>query len=208
MLRSLAAIGIFASALTAPTCAQAKVAHYLFVWTGDQKKVGKDFLAVIDADPASPTYGHLVTSIATDQVSVRPHHTEYQMPADGMLFANDFDAGRTFVFDLKDPTHPKVSAEFADRDGYAYPHSFVRLPNHHVLATFQYKSGAMPRDGDIMDGAAERSGTITGGLVEMAASSRSARVCFRPKTDTRSGQDTRGRPIGPRSRRPCPRGIP
>ena len=137
MLRSLAALGIFVSALAATSSAQAKVAHYLFVWSGDQKKLGKDFLAVIDADPASVTYGHLVTSMATDQVSVRPHHTEYQMSSDGMLFANDFDAGRTFVFDLKDPTHPKIAAEFSDRDGYAYPHSFVRLPNGHVLATFQ-----------------------------------------------------------------------
>lgn len=167
MLRSLAALGILVSAFTPVSSARAKVAHYLFVWSGDQKKTGKDFLAVIDADPMSSTYGKLVTSIATDQVSIRPHHTEYQMPADGMLFANDFDAGRTFVFDLKDPNHPKVAAEFSDRDGYAYPHSFVRLPNGHVLATFQYKSGAMPMDGDLMDGAAERSGTITGGLVEM-----------------------------------------
>lgn len=166
MLRSLTALAL-ALAAAAPAEAQPKAAHYLFVWSGDQKKVGHDFLAVIDADPASPAYGHLVTSLATDQVSVRPHHTEYRMPEDGMLFANDFDAGRTFVFDLKDPTHPRIAAEFSDRDGYAYPHSFVRLPNGHVLATFQYKSGAMPMSGDVMDGAAERSGTITGGLVEM-----------------------------------------
>lgn len=175
MLRSLAALSIFASTLAPASSAPAKVAHYLFVWSGDQKKAGKDFLTVIDADPASSTYGHLVTSIATDQVSVRPHHTEYQMPADGMLFANDFDAGRTFVFDLKDPTHPKVAAEFSDLDGYAYPHSFVRLPNGHVLATFQYKSGAMPMGGDVTDGAAERSGTITGGLVEMDDSGHALR---------------------------------
>lgn len=124
-------------------------------------------MAVIDADPASSSYGHLITSIATDQVSVRPHHTEYVMPASAMLFANDFDAGRTFIFNLKDPAHPKIAANFSDRDGYAYPHSFVRLPNGHVLATFQYKSGAMPMDGDMMEGATERSGKITGGLVEM-----------------------------------------
>ena len=27
--------------------------HYLFVWTGDRAHKGNDFLAVIDADPAS-----------------------------------------------------------------------------------------------------------------------------------------------------------
>lgn len=41
--------------------------HYLFAWTGDPEGKGDDFLAVIDADPASPTYGHLVTTVVTDQ---------------------------------------------------------------------------------------------------------------------------------------------
>jgi hypothetical protein len=71
--------------------------HYLFAWTGDAAHKGKDFLAVIDADPASKSYGRLVTTLATDQQSVRIHHTEYVMPVSGMLFANDHDAGRTFT---------------------------------------------------------------------------------------------------------------
>jgi hypothetical protein len=32
------------------------IGHYLFAWTGDPMQGGKDFLAVIDADPASSTY--------------------------------------------------------------------------------------------------------------------------------------------------------
>ena len=40
--------------------------HYLFAWTGDVASKGNDFLAVIDADPASQSYGHLVTTVATD----------------------------------------------------------------------------------------------------------------------------------------------
>ena len=68
--------------------------HYLFAWTGDVASKGNDFLAVIDADPASPSYGHLVTTVATDQPTMYVHHTEYTMPASGMLFANDHDAGR------------------------------------------------------------------------------------------------------------------
>lgn len=31
--------------------------HYLFAWTRDAALQRNDFLAVIDADPASPTYG-------------------------------------------------------------------------------------------------------------------------------------------------------
>ncbi|HET7577613.1 MAG TPA: hypothetical protein VFK19_13775 [Sphingomicrobium sp.] len=177
MLGRLATLFILiAAALTAPSSAEQRSGHYLFVLSGDQKSAGKDFLAVIDADPASSTYGRLVTSVATDQVSVRPHHTEYEMPASGMLFANDFDSGRTFIFDLRDPLHPKVATEFSDLDGFAFPHSFVRLPNGHVLATFQYKSGAMPMHGNMMDGATERSGAITGGLVEIDESGHAIRA--------------------------------
>jgi hypothetical protein len=60
---------------------------------------GNDFLAAIDADPASETYGSLITSLVTDQQTVSLHYTEYVMPASGMLFANDHDARGT----LRDP---------------------------------------------------------------------------------------------------------
>lgn len=112
--------------------------HYLFAWTGDAAHKGKDFLAVIDADPASKSYGRLMTTLVTDQQSVRIHHTEYVMPASGMLFANDHDAGRTFIFDVRDPLHPKTVTSFQDMDGYMHPHSYLRLPNGHVLITFQH----------------------------------------------------------------------
>jgi len=88
--------------------------HYLFAWTGDVASKGNDFLAVIDADPAAPSYGHLVTTVATDQPTMYVHHTEFTMPASGMLFANDHDAGRTFIFDVRDPLHPKVETSFTD----------------------------------------------------------------------------------------------
>jgi 56kDa selenium binding protein (SBP56) len=116
----------------------ATAGHYLFAWTGDAAGKGNDFLAVIDADPSSATYGHLMATLATDQQTKRIHHTEYTMPASGMLFANDHDAGRTFIFDLRDSRHPKIAASFTDMAGYMHPHSYVRLPNGHVLATFQH----------------------------------------------------------------------
>jgi hypothetical protein len=37
---------------------------YLFVWSGDDAKVSSDFLAVLDADPASAHYGQSVASVA------------------------------------------------------------------------------------------------------------------------------------------------
>ena len=131
--------------------------HYLFAWAGDVASKGNDFLAVIDADPASATYGQLITTAATDQKSMQIHHTEYVMPESGLLFANDHLAGRTFIFDLNDPLRPKVATSFTDMGGFSHPHSYLRLPNGHVLVTFQHMHHA---DGTMHMG-------ITGGLVEI-----------------------------------------
>jgi hypothetical protein len=131
--------------------------HYMFAWAGDTAHKGKDFLAVIDADPASPSYGHLVTTIATDQQTMLVHHTEYAMPASGMLFANDHDAGRTFIFDVRDPLHPKIVITFTEMAGFMHPHSYLRLPNGHVLATFQH-SHHTSSEGQL---------GVSGGLVEI-----------------------------------------
>lgn len=148
----------FCASVFAPCQDQPKSSgHYLFAWTGDREKKGNDFLAVIDADPGSPSYGRLVTTLATDQRTMRVHHTEYEMPASAMLFANDHDAGRTFIFNLRDPLHPAIATSFTDMAGYMHPHSYLRLPNGHVLATFQYTHSDMGKS----------PGVTTGGLVEI-----------------------------------------
>ena len=112
--------------------------HYVFVWTADEAKQGNDFLAVIDADPASAGYGKLVAGVGTDIKSVQAHHTEYEMPASGKLFANDHASNQSVIFDLNEPLKPKVSGRFASLGGFAMPHSYLRLPNGNVLATFQF----------------------------------------------------------------------
>jgi hypothetical protein len=118
---------------------------YLFVWAGDDAKKSNDFLAVLDADPKSPHYGQAVASVAVPGASGTPHHTEMQMPQDGFLLANAFESGRTMLFDLRQPLHPSLVTSFGDLDGYMHPHSYERLPNGHVLATFQYHGDHGPK---------------------------------------------------------------
>jgi hypothetical protein len=139
---------------------------YLFAWVGDSAGKASDFLAVIDANPASAKYGSVVTTLPTGAVGTHPHHTEAEMPADGHLLANGFHAGRTWLFDLTEPSRPKILTEFGDRAGYSHPHTFVRLSNGNVLATYQYKvdSSAAVHDMGTMKMGAEHA---TGGLVEM-----------------------------------------
>jgi hypothetical protein len=70
-----------------------------------------------------------------------PHHTEHEMPADRQLFANGYDAGQSFIFDLTDPARPRLAGQFGDVEGYSHPHSFLRMPDGNVLATFQMRHG-------------------------------------------------------------------
>ncbi|HVQ41205.1 MAG TPA: hypothetical protein VMS54_03325 [Vicinamibacterales bacterium] len=167
-----------ALALVAISCAQAPASSsYLFVWAGDKDKTASDFLGVIDADPASPRYGAIVASIPVGESATFPHHTENEMPAGGHLLANGFGAGKTWLFDLTHPEQPKILTSFGARAGLSHPHSYVRLPNGDVLATFQYAEGAqMPGGHAHGAGAALPAGKVaapakpsqaTGGLVLM-----------------------------------------
>jgi hypothetical protein len=137
--------------------------HFMFARTGDDAGKGMDFPAVIDADPASPTYAKLMTTLVTEQQTMQVHHTEYVMPASGMLFANDHLAGRAFIFDVRDALHPKIVTSFTDMDGYAHPHSYLRLPNGNVLAAFQHMQHAGHAAGGEIDNQMGQSG----GLVEI-----------------------------------------
>ncbi|HMI40336.1 MAG TPA: hypothetical protein VK485_03775 [Sphingomicrobium sp.] len=120
----------------AAACATASSAKrggdYLFVWASDADKEQSDFLAVLDAKT-----GNVISTALTGTKGGVAHHTEHRMPEGGMLFANGFGAGRTWVFDLRHPTKPTVAASFGDAGELMHAHSFERLPNGNVLATYQ-----------------------------------------------------------------------
>ena len=85
---------------------EAARSRYLFVWAADADQKESDFLAVIDVDPESPAYASVVATVPVGITATMPHHTEHEMPAGGMLWANGFNAGTTYRFDLSDPAHP------------------------------------------------------------------------------------------------------
>ena len=165
MRRAFIAIALIASS----ACSRdASPGAYLFVWAGDSAGKASDFLAVIDANVASPHYGTIVSSLPTAMAGAHPHHTEAEMPADGHLLANGFAAGRTWLFDLTQPRQPKMVASFGDLAGFSHPHTYIRLANGHVLATFQYQADSTPRvPAPEHEGMAMGGSHLTGGLVEM-----------------------------------------
>jgi hypothetical protein len=77
------------------------------------------------------------------------------------LFANGFDGGQTFIFDLRAGKAPRLAGQFGEVAGMMHPHSFVRLPSGNVLATFQMQHDAQ--------------GMAPGGLAELTPSGRLVR---------------------------------
>jgi hypothetical protein len=159
-LPSLALVALLASTVLAAV--PGRTAEYLYLWTASADETQPDFLAVLDiTDDDAGRYGRLVTTLAVPGRANGPHHTEHEMPADRQLFANGFKSGQSFVFDLANPERPRVARQFGDLEGYSHPHSFLRLPNGNVLATFQmrHEAGAM----------------TPGGIVELTPSGRVVR---------------------------------
>jgi hypothetical protein len=146
----LAALACSPGPAPEPTPAEAE---YLYLWTASADSTQPDFLAVLDVTERSGRYGRLVTTLRVPGLGNGPHHTEHELAADRQLFANGFDAGQTFVFDLTDPAQPRLAGQFGDVEGYSHPHSFLRLPGGNVLATFQLRH--------------EAAGMTPGGLVEL-----------------------------------------
>ncbi len=112
-------------------------ARRIVAWAGDVDRADSDFLAVLDADPESPGYGSMIATVPVDRRGTHPHHTEHRMPPGGTLFTNGFMAGATFRFDLSDADAPRLLGSFEEAAGFTFPHSYERLPNGNVLATFQ-----------------------------------------------------------------------
>jgi len=140
---------------------------YLYAWAGDSTGKTSDFLAVIDASPSSPRYGSVVTSMPTGMAGTHPHHTEDEPAANGHLLANGFHAGRTWLYDLSVPREPKIVTSFGDVAGFSHPHSYTRLANGHVLATFQYAADSSTMTVAGRAPTMDMAGHKTGGLVEM-----------------------------------------
>ena len=150
---------LLAFALSVAGCSDDRAGHdrYLFVWAGDADKQESDFVAVVDADPESATYADVVSTLPVGVANTMAHHTDYVMPSDGVLWANGFAPGLTFRFDLRDPARPRLAGSFGNAGPYSHPHSFARLPNGNILATFQQRAG-QPQ--------------ATGGLVELDSAGR------------------------------------
>src|SRR3954469_25746241 len=113
---------LFPAILTLAVSAAAQPKHsYLFLWAGDADHTASDFLGVIDADPHSKAYGHIVASVRTGEVGTHPPHSENCIDPNNNLLPDAFHAGCTGLFDLDQPLPPRIATSFAEVGGFNHP---------------------------------------------------------------------------------------
>jgi len=136
---------------------------YLVVWAGDADRQNADFLAVLDADPTSPSYGKVLKTYPVRSRGNEPHGLNTQPRADRRIFATGLLTDRTFVFDLRQPLAGRllhVDEPGPDRRLRA-PHQVVSLPNGHALVACSDPVGFRGEPRELL--------ALPGGLVELDA---------------------------------------
>jgi selenium-binding protein 1 len=91
--------------------------RYLFVCAGDQARLAPDFLAVVDFDPVSPEYGHVLATEpfpAPNASGNEPHHIglsrDGRTVACGGLLSVLKGQDEVFFFDVSAPASPRFLA--------------------------------------------------------------------------------------------------
>lgn len=132
--------------IATPTPASAR---YLYIWAGDKDERSSDFLATVDVELSSPTYGEVIASEAVGMTGTLPHHTEYEVPSSNrLLFANGHHHEQLFLFDTHDAARPRLIRTLPAAAPYRFPHDIVRLPNGNVLVGHLRGPGVSPVPGD------------------------------------------------------------
>jgi len=117
----------------------------LYVWTRDGDQKESDFLAVVDVDPKSGSYGKIVATVPTNSAANEAHHFGYTANADRILGAGMF-SNKLFIYDVKtDPRKPKlIKTVDLDPTGYSGPHTMYAVPGGVLLAMLGKVGGGGP----------------------------------------------------------------
>lgn len=169
---------------------------YIFAWAADADAAESDFLSVIDATPGHAGYGQIVATLPVGMSATMAHHTEPEMPTDGFLLANGFDANTTFRFDLRDPLQPRLASTLPLPPPYEHAHSLLRLADGRVLVTYQYQGAQHALAGGLVEYAPDGRVLKTGSAIDPASTEfvRPYSVAAAPALDLAitSGHDMHG----------------
>jgi len=155
MLGALLALVLSAGAVLAEPCLSPYVKRltgpekYLYVYSVDADQKDNDFLAVIDVNMASATYGQVLTRVDLGSPANEPHHMGFTDDRT-KIWAGTLFSKRLFIMDVaSDPAKPKIVKTIDDISaltGLHGPHTYYALPGR-MLVTFLSSADGNPPGG-------------------------------------------------------------
>jgi selenium-binding protein 1 len=118
----------------------------MYLWTLPAGQ-GSDYLAVIDVNLASPTYGKVLKKIEVGSVGNEAHHMGYTDDR-GKIWAAALNTSRFFIFDVKtDPANPKLVRTIDNvpqLTGLSGPHTPYAIPGRILISMASGPDGTGP----------------------------------------------------------------
>ncbi len=109
----------------------------MYLWTLPATGTGSDFLSVIDANLASPTYGTILKRIEVGSSGNEAHHMGFTDDRT-RIWAASLNTSRFFIFDVAtDPMHPRLVKTIDDvprLTGLSGPHTPYAIPGRMLVS--------------------------------------------------------------------------
>jgi methanethiol oxidase len=159
-LRAIAALLLAATALgggPAPARAETCISPYikglqqrekvLYLWALPEETGGEDFLAVVDVDIASASYGRILERVKVGSTGNEAHHMGFTDDRT-KIWAASLNSNRFFIFDVgTDPRHPKLLRTVdgvAELSGLSGPHTPYAIPGRMLVSMASGPDGTGP----------------------------------------------------------------
>lgn len=117
----------------------------LYVWTRDADHQESDFIAVVDVDPNSESYGNVVATAPTNSPANEAHHFGYTVNTD-RIFAGGMMTNNIFIYDVEtNPRQPTlIKTVDLNSTGYSGPHTLYAVPGGMMVAMLGAVGGGGP----------------------------------------------------------------
>jgi hypothetical protein len=115
---------------------------FLLVWAGDADRQQPDFLALIDADASSKTYGKVLKTYPVRSRGNEPQGVSLELRNDRRVFASGVLTNRVFTFDLaKAPAATLARTDEGSGRKLWAPHEIASLPDGRVAVACSDPAG-------------------------------------------------------------------
>src|SRR3954452_24602531 len=120
---------------------------YLYVFCVDADAKDNDFLAVVDVNPDSATFGTTTYTLDLGSKGNETHHWGYTDDR-SRIWAGGLLSSRIWLIDVKtDPAKPRIEKVLEDipaTTGLTGPHTYYALPARMLLTFLGGKDGGLP----------------------------------------------------------------